>query len=346
MIRYSKTFSDKYLSSTAEFCSECLKFLISLLLYLFQYRKEVTASPPHTISLIQWIHQRIGKEMNFILLAALYLLQNNLKYIASSRLEATTFQIINPLKIISTAIASRIILKRKLFQRQWIAIGMLLIGVTLVQFPMEGIRAIQPKEGQATKDKIIGVVALLLACTVSGVSDVFFEKILKTSKLIIWVRNAQLSFFSTLLGYFISVLLLLDGDAFKENGFFGGYTRWTISTILLQALRGIIIIIVIKYADCILKNFAIAISIVLAHSISYFAFDSEVTLYFSIGTLSVLYATFLYGKKTESTNTTMTNYRLFYSKLEEGKLTEKKDYALKDDSTKPLNNNILKYIEE
>eukprot|EP01044_Picomonas_judraskeda_P025755 COSAG03_NODE_7575_length_898_cov_1.500626_1_plen_116_part_00 len=67
--------------------------------------------------------------------------------------------------------------------------------------------------------------------------------------------------------------------------------------ILLQALSGLIIASVIKYADNILKTFANALSILLTAFISFFFLgDFEPSLAFSVGAPLVLAATYLYGQ--------------------------------------------------
>ncbi len=42
-------------------------------------------------------------------------------------------------------------------------------------------------------NRIVGLVAVLTICFSSGFSTVYFEKLLKTSNISIWMRNIQLS---------------------------------------------------------------------------------------------------------------------------------------------------------
>ncbi|XP_073773324.1 solute carrier family 35 member A3b isoform X4 [Danio rerio] len=65
---------------------------------------------------------------------------------------------------------------------------------------------------------------------------------------------------------------------------------------LVQALGGLVIAAVIKYADNILKGFATSISIILSTLISYFLLDDfDPTSVFFLGAMLVIAATFLYG---------------------------------------------------
>lgn len=61
------------------------------------------------------------------------LLQNNLAYVATSHLDGPTYQIICQSKIIITALLSVAILGKSLLTRQWVSLGVLTLGVALVQ---------------------------------------------------------------------------------------------------------------------------------------------------------------------------------------------------------------------
>ena len=109
----------------------------------------------------------------------------------------------------------------------------------------------------------------------------------------LWVRNIQLGFFSFFLG--MGTVWLKDGLAIVEGGFFQGYRLSTVVVILLQAGGGLLVALVVKYADNILKGFATSVSIVLSSIISSFFFGFEVSGSFVAGTVLVLGAVFLYG---------------------------------------------------
>jgi len=291
VMRYSKTHS-KYISSTAVVCSECVKLLLSSLIHIFNRCREI--EPPQKYTFKMLLDELFGKESDCIKImvpAVLYLIQNNLQYYSASKLDAATFQITYQMKLIITAIFSVIILKRRLFKHQWISIVLLALGIALVQFPTGDNSA---KEVDLY-EKLLGFISVFIACLSSGFAGVYFEKILKKSKVTLWARNVQLSLFSVIPGYFIGCLFI-DGDIIKENGFFFDYTRWTVLTIFCQAVGGIVVAIVVKYADNILKGFANSISILLSCAINFFFFDFNITLIFIIGCGIVLYSTYLYGK--------------------------------------------------
>ncbi|KAI9699996.1 MAG: hypothetical protein M1836_002530 [Candelina mexicana] len=144
----------------------------------------------------------------------------------------------------------------------------------------------------------VGLMAVIVACTVSGLAGVYFEKILKdsNSSASLWVRNVQLSFYSLSPAFFIGVLFR-DGENIAKNGFFDGY-NWIVWTAIgFQAMGGIIIALCVNYADNIAKNFATSISIVISLLASVWFFDFRLTSKFIIGTGIVLSATYLYSSQ-------------------------------------------------
>jgi len=294
VMRISKTQPEKYISSTAVVCAEILKFLVSLSLHVYFRVKELGSFQRYTPRML--LDELFGKEsdcLKTMVPALLYLVQNNLQYFSMTKLDPATFQISSQMKHIIIAIFSVLLLKRHLFRHQWISILLLAIGIALVQFPT-GDRTTTQGEN-AFMDKALGLLSVFITCVTSGFAGVYFEKMLKKSKVTPWARNVQLSIFSVIPGYFIGCLLM-DGQEIREKGFFGGYTVWTLLSILCQTFTGVIVAIVIKYADNILKGFANSISIILSCIVQYFLFDFNVTLLFTIGCAVVLYSSYLYGK--------------------------------------------------
>ncbi|KAJ2607417.1 hypothetical protein H4S08_004835 [Coemansia sp. RSA 1365] len=92
----------------------------------------------------------------------------------------------------------------------------------------------------------------------------------------------------------------MEGGSVKENGFFYGYTSWTIDAITCQAVGGLIVAVVVKYADNILKGFATSISIILSCLASVWLFDFQITRLFTVGTFLVIYASYTYGREEAS----------------------------------------------
>ncbi|KAI8935420.1 hypothetical protein NX059_008000 [Plenodomus lindquistii] len=324
----------RYHASTSVFLNEVMKLGISLSMALYDLSKTL---PPSTT--VPTLCRTLGaavftnESWKLAIPAVLYTIQNNLQYVAVSNLDAATFQVTYQLKILTTAILSVIMLGRVLSPRKWLSLVLLIIGVSIIQvpqataevhdkaWPARTMEKMQHLGAQAVahvtrsgsyegihKDRAaqvphmnaqVGLIAVFIACALSGLAGVTFEKILKDSTSAkptsLWVRNCQLSFWSIFPSLFLGVVWK-DGEAIAKTGFFAGY-NWVVWTaICFQAAGGVIVALVINYADNISKNFATSISILLSCVASVYFFDFQVTKSFFLGTTVVLLATYLYSK--------------------------------------------------
>jgi len=291
-MRYSRLDKDNlYYTSTAVFLSELIKLIICL--YMAgrnQIRETGRLSIPELYSQV-FAHDA----WKLMIPAALYTIQNNLQYVAVSMLDAATFQVTYQLKILTTALCSVIMLRTSLSGLKWFSLVLLTFGVALVQMPNDSIEDPTKEDDDASIERIVGLGAVAVACVISGIAGVYFEKVLKGSKTSVWIRNVQLSFFS-LFPALVMGVWWKDGAGVWENGFFYNYNYVVLSAIACQAIGGIIVAMVVKYADNILKGFATSISIILSFIASVYLFEFIVTSTFLMGATLVLIATYIYSK--------------------------------------------------
>lgn len=287
--------------------SEIVKGVISLAVHLYQQHGQAPALPlleeeetSTSYSLRQLVADIFGPESGFLKLlvpAIFYTIQNNLQLVAATNLDPATFQVLYQGKILTTAFFAIIILRQALSFLQWLSLFVLTLGVACVQVPFASTRA---QEG----NNMVGTVSVTVACICSGFAGVYLEKVLKsgsTGDTSLWIRNIQLSVNC----FAVAVLSAFawDGHAIYYHGFFQGYGYVTLLAILAQSLYGMIVALVIKYADNILKGFATSISIVLSAVVSMYMFNFVVTPYFAVGSLLTFMATFMYstsGRKSKS----------------------------------------------
>lgn len=305
IMRYSRILpGPRYLSSTAVVLSELLKCVICLIVHVRVQRAQsrntqlptladdAASSGPQRYSLRQLWTDLFGAKSGFFKLlipAVLYTLQNNLQFVAASNLDAATFQVTYQCKILTTALFAVIMLGQRLSALKWLALFILTAGVACVQIPTANTRAVVQQGNYA-----LGMVSVGVACVCSGFAGVYFERVLKTSQHgSIWVRNIQLSV--GCLGIALFGALSWDGQSIRETGFFQGYNAVVVATVCVQAAGGLIVAIVIKYADNILKGFATSLSIILSTVASIFLFDFVPTIYFLFGSVLVFLATYLYS---------------------------------------------------
>ncbi|KAG3109904.1 hypothetical protein PI124_g10918 [Phytophthora idaei] len=229
--------------------------------------------------------------------AMLYVVQNNLQYVAVSNLDAPTFQVMYQLKILTTAIFSVVLLRKTVLITQWGAIVTLMMGVALVQLDDDASSASAKADTAQSTTK--GLLAVVAACVCSGFAGVYFEKILKGtgSTTTLWERNVQMCF----LGLALSGggLVYNDFESIMNRGFFYGYRPVVWAAIAMSAFGGLLTAVVVKYADNILKAFATSIAVVLSVIMSVFVFDKVPTGQFVVGAILVNGSVYLYGKAPE-----------------------------------------------
>jgi solute carrier family 35 (UDP-sugar transporter), member A1/2/3 len=123
-------------------------------------------------------------------------------------------------KMLTTAILSVTMLKKKLKRSQWGGVGLLTAGLVLVQLSQMGPSG--GGGGVAGGNTVVGFSAVLTACTLAGFAGCYLERVLKDSATSLWVRNLQLGAWGSLLG--AASVLVKDGHSVATKGFFYGYS--------------------------------------------------------------------------------------------------------------------------
>eukprot|EP00931_Biecheleriopsis_adriatica_P077914 TRINITY_DN51391_c0_g1_i1.p1 TRINITY_DN51391_c0_g1~~TRINITY_DN51391_c0_g1_i1.p1 ORF type:complete len:352 (+),score=54.56 TRINITY_DN51391_c0_g1_i1:42-1097(+) len=289
-MRLSRTLAvdgPRYLNTTAVFFSEVMKLLCS---FLFLAREQGGAAAAARIVVMTFT--RSSTELAKVSVPSLlYTVQNNLLFVSLSNLSGAVYQVTYQLKILTTAVLSVVILSKALGCTKWLSLLLLTAGVALIQLPRgDTSTSTAPSEGNAA----VGLTAVLSACVTSGLAGVYLEKILKQRDSSIWMRNIQLAFFGGILAFL--GCFLQDGEKIMQDGFMQGYSTLVWAVILLQAVGGLVVAAVLKYADNILKCFGNACSIVISCLMSaIFLQEFEADLLFVLGTILVLISTTLYS---------------------------------------------------
>ncbi|XP_046563992.1 UDP-N-acetylglucosamine transporter-like isoform X2 [Haliotis rubra] len=291
-IRYSRiahVSGPRYLTSTAVILSEVIKLLICISMLVFTGDSSLSTSS---------VREQVVETARLAVPAGLYTLQNNLQFVAVSNLDAATFQVTYQLKILTTAMFSVMFLKRQLANLKWASLVLLTVGVALVQLPVtrscHGDGCVNTIDTMGSASWVTGLSAVIAMCLSSGFAGVYFEKVLKSSQQSLWIRNVQLAVSGIIFGVLCAAYS--DTEAILQDGFFQGYNVLTWLIVIQQAALGLVVSLVIKYADNILKGFASALSIVLSCLVSYLILgDLTINFLFLLGAATVIAATFLYS---------------------------------------------------
>lgn len=277
-----------FLSTTAVFLAELLKLITCLGLV---WNDEDRSLSKWWSKLHSTIIQQPMDTVKVMVPSAVYLIQNNLLYVAASNLDVATYQITYQLKILTTAMFAVTMLGKKLIPTQWLSLVALIAGVAAVQ--LSDVKETASSEAAPDQSKVVGFTAALTACCLSGFAGVYFEKILKGSDVSVWMRNVQLALLSVPLGLITSYVK--DGEKISQNGFLFGYDNFVWFTVAQNALGGLLVAVVVKYADNILKGFACSLAIIITCIASIFIFDFSLSVQFSFGAALVISSIFLYG---------------------------------------------------
>jgi len=301
---YSRTLSPAYLPSVAVFLAEVIKAALALLFLSWELRSPAVALR-QTTSLLR----EHGREtMQFGVPALCYTLQNHLWYYALSHLNPVAAALTSQMKVITTAIASVLMLSRRLTRMQWASICVLAAGMVVIQLhdsapsPAAAARVWQsndwndappPPSLERHENSLGGAGAMLLSTILSAYAGVFLERLFKTIKLSLWMQSLQLSLFA--LPIAASCVAVYDFPAMRAGELMVGFNRWAWSAVLLNAIGGVAVSMALKYADNIQKTFAVGVSIVLNCTISALFLDIAMTWKTVTGVVLVVGATFLFS---------------------------------------------------
>ena len=287
LLRYSRIVPgecSQYIVSVAVLCAELLKLVFCLGVLVIK-----EGGPFAVCALLdQDILQRKADTLKVSVPALCYTLQNNLQFVAASHLGAELLQLLYQTKTLSTAIFGVVILSKSLRCNQWCALSVLVVGVVAAQSSQR-----KPGGESAMSGNMVGVIAALGVSVCSGFASVYLEKILKGDKTSIWVRNVQLCLFSIPLQ--LLAVYQRDWDKVQTYGWLHGFCASTWAVVCMFAFGGLLVAVVIRFADNNLKNLAMALAILLSCLASVPLFGFQPNGIFGLGAFLVVVSIFLYA---------------------------------------------------
>ena len=237
----------------------------------------------------------------------LYAVCNVLNYVVVALVGSTNYQLLNNMKIITTAVIYRLTLGREIKLIQWMSILLLTLAMCVASLQScEGISndgSISGSESRSrsrilgmvnastsnissdtTNDKkftsmTAGVLSMIFVSCLSSIAGVYNEKIIKNTPANLWYQNVLLyiwtfsfciakNIFSSSKSGSSSSNGLID----TEQGMFHGFTTLLWIVILMKAFYGQVVGLVFKYADNILKVYASSMSVIVSGKIYFLKF--------------------------------------------------------------------------
>lgn len=208
--------------------------------------------------------------LQFAVPATIYFVNNNLVFFILSRLDATTFQLLSQLKVVFTGLLFRLFLGRKLAVYQYLAILQLTCGTVTSQLPAFD----HGRSSGARTATLSGVALSVVSCVLSAFGGIYAEKLLKNKpRESIHLQNMQLYSWGIAIN-FVGVFVHSGTTVFKL-GFFSGFNGWAWAVVLNNALNGLAISAILKYADNIARVYAHACAMLVTMIISVPLFGEE-----------------------------------------------------------------------
>tara|TARA_B110000003_G_scaffold244904_1_gene254326 strand:+ start:361 stop:1413 length:1053 start_codon:yes stop_codon:yes gene_type:complete len=194
-----------------------------------------------------------------------YFVSNNCMFHIIRHLGASTFQIMNNLKVLSTGVFMYIFLNRKLSWMQWKALIMLVIGCMVTQLSARAVEGGNADE----QSSLAGYVLVFVSAVASGAGGVFSERLLKGQGTeqqksnreidsIHW-KNMQLYLFGMMFGV-VSLHMDAKVASLPARNLFDGFNAFAYGTVVTLAICGLLVSFILKYLDNVAKCFCAALS--------------------------------------------------------------------------------------
>lgn len=255
--------------------------------------------------------------LTFCVPAFLYCINNNLVVHIQLYLDPASFQVLSNMKIVTTAVLYKLIIKRHIPMKQWISLGLITIGGFTNSYAGiindhndEEIRESMDRTSHLPHQIFVtffGVILMLMYCTISGLAGVYTEYILKRQhKLSLHLQNTMLYIFGVFFNFWAYMLESMPGDAHSAHvsgrrsssssstGFFSGYSGLTVLIIVTQAANGLIMSVVMKHASNITRLLVIACAMIVTTILSVFLLSLQLNFHFLLAFLLVVTALWLY----------------------------------------------------
>eukprot|EP00931_Biecheleriopsis_adriatica_P104637 TRINITY_DN79286_c0_g1_i1.p1 TRINITY_DN79286_c0_g1~~TRINITY_DN79286_c0_g1_i1.p1 ORF type:complete len:349 (+),score=72.02 TRINITY_DN79286_c0_g1_i1:34-1047(+) len=227
----------------------------------------------------------LASSMPYAVPALLYTLQNRLVFEALRHISPPEYQLLNNLKLFTTALMYRLVMRRQLSVQQWFALLLLCLGMTLATVPCGGIEHNGTAEAA---DVWIGTFIMFVNSWFSASAGVVNEWLIKRSKSVM-EANTWLYTYGVLAA--VVQLCVLDGENARVGGYLRGFNEsllpWAV--VICNAVLGQTIAFLFKYADSIIKLYAVCAAMALTAVISSIFFGFHLQFHAAAGyVLSVL----------------------------------------------------------
>mmetsp|Transcript_16894 Transcript_16894/g.32997 ORF Transcript_16894/g.32997 Transcript_16894/m.32997 type:complete len:432 (-) Transcript_16894:57-1352(-) len=239
----------------------------------------------------------------------IYALTNSLLHWSAGHVSAAIWQVTFQGKILVTAMLTVMLLRKPMIRSQWLAIGIMAVGIATVQLSKARETKQDTMANKEEQNALAGVLALAFASCCSSFAGIFSEIVFKQVSVFglthqrtsLWLQNVQMAVYT--LPILVTAFLLgsrqqlatADSATDVMGTVFHGFTKKVWVLVTINAVGGLLVAMVIKYADNILRGFSAAIATVNSILLSRLCFGLNVHFSFVWGSIMVVFASMLYG---------------------------------------------------
>jgi len=254
--------------------------------------------------------------LKYAIPGGLYMLGNNVKFFALAYLSPAEFSLVWNIKIVATVCLMVTFLRRKFTRIQYLAIGLIVIGVTLSEIPSKPhsnpslvshsiIAAKNDTAGSAkilvneeskglNQLKLFGALITVFGAVVNGGGNVIIEYVYKSGTEGFWIQNLRLYLFGILYNGIALLIRYVRNESNFGNGFFTGWNHWTILVTLAGSCDGLLIGFLMRYADNVAVIHADVLGTIFNIILSTNLFGLKITPLFSIASGIILASIYLF----------------------------------------------------
>lgn len=210
--------------------------------------------------------------------AALYAVNNYLKFAMQLYFKPTTAKMLSNLKIIVIALLMRSVMRRSFSIFQWEALFLLVAGITVNQ--LSDCAAV------ANSGDVLAPAAILYtlgSITIPSLASVYNEFALKKHmETSVLLQNFFLYFYGACFNL-LGLLAVMASGAMTPGSILTGFRGVTVLLVVNNAMQGILSSFFFKFADTILKKYSSTIATIFTGIMSALLFGHTLTLNFIIG---------------------------------------------------------------
>lgn len=199
--------------------------------------------------------------------AVLYTLQNRLVFEALRYISPPEYQLLNNMKLFTTSILYRVVMRRQLRLLQWMALVLLALGMAVANQPAPGATGSEKTSVSSTVWSGASIMFIVAWCSAGGgvVNEWLIKRSANNIEANVWLYSYGM----------VAAGLQLGVAGWGRLLRLEGFTLMTWAVVLCNAVLGQSIAFLFRYADSIVKLYAVcaAMAFTTLASVLFFGFE-------------------------------------------------------------------------